>query len=150
PHLRYSQSMMPTVVTTGALRAPGSNALCFASQSFLDEVAHAAGTGVAAVMLALAGGRLQIPRPGNAGTFDTGCARGVIAKVVAPSSWPQKPVGPGRAKGFAFYFSHRGYFAEVVEASVAAAEIAVHKVWVAADIGSQIINPMGAENQVRG
>src|SRR5438046_4674534 len=36
-HLRYTQSMLPTVVTTGALRAPGSNALCFASQSFLDR-----------------------------------------------------------------------------------------------------------------
>jgi isoquinoline 1-oxidoreductase subunit beta len=150
PHLRYSQSMIPTVVTTGALRAPGSNALCFASQSFLDEVAHAAGTELPQLMLTLLGERREIAARDNGLPFDTGRARDVIEKVVRTSSWSQNPAGSGRAKGFAFYFSHRGYFAEVVEASVAGADVVVHKVWVAGDVGSQIINPMGAENQVRG
>jgi len=150
-HLRYSQSMMPTVVTTGALRAPGSNALCFASQSFLDEVALAAGTDLPHLMLTLLGERREIAPPGGVGVpFDTGRARDVIEKVVQTSDWAHQPNEPGKAKGFAFYFSHRGYFAEVVEASVAGSEVVVHKVWVAGDIGSQIINPMGAENQVRG
>ena len=150
PHLRYSQSMMPTVVTTGALRAPGSNALCFASQSFLDEVAQAAGTRLPQLMLTLLGERREIAARDNGVPFDTGRAHDVIAKVVETSSWSQQPAGPGRAKGFAFYFSHRGYFAEVVEASIAGADVTAHKVWVVGDVGSQIINPMGAENQVRG
>lgn len=149
-HLRYSQSMMPTVVTTGAMRAPGSNALCFASQSFLDEVALAAGTDLPHLMLTMLGARREIAPPGGGVPFDTGRARDVIEKVVQTSDWAHKPREPHRAKGFAFYFCHRGYFAEVVEASVAGSEIAVHKVWVAGDIGSQIVNPMGAENQVRG
>jgi isoquinoline 1-oxidoreductase subunit beta len=150
PHLRYSQSMMPTVVTTGALRAPGSNALCFVSQSFLDEVASAAGTDLPGLMLTLLGERREIRAPDSGSTFDTGRARDVIEKVLQTSSWTQKPAQPARAKGFAFYFSHRGYFAEVVEASVAGGAVTVHKVWVAGDVGSQIVNPMGAENQVRG
>jgi isoquinoline 1-oxidoreductase beta subunit len=150
PHLRYSQSMMPTVVTTGALRAPGSNALCFVSQSFLDEVARAAGTDLPRFMLTLLGERREVPAPGGGLSFDTGRARDVIEKVVQISAWAQKPAAANRAKGFAFYFSHRGYFAEVVEASVAEAAVTVHQVWVAGDIGSQIVNPMGAENQVRG
>ena len=149
-HLRYSQSMMPTVVTTGAMRAPGSNALCFVSQSFLDEVALAAGTDLPHLMLTLLGERREIAPPGGGVPFDTGRARDVIEKVVQTSDWAHKPHDPGRAKGFAFYFCHRGYFAEVVEASVRGSAIAVHKVWVAGDIGSQIVNPMGAENQVRG
>src|SRR5438067_13580633 len=70
--------------------------------------------------------------------------------VPRTSRWTQRPTERARAKGFAFYFSHRGYFAEVVEASVSSADVTVHKVWVAADVGSQIVNPMGAENQVRG
>ena len=151
PHLRYRQSMMPTVVTTGALRAPGSNALAFASQSFLDEVAIAAGTDLPRLMLSLLGERREIAPPGGNGVpFDTGRARAVIEKVVQTSGWKDRPAAPGRARGFAFYFSHRGYFAEVVEASVAGAAVKVHRVWVAGDIGSQIVNPMGAENQVRG
>jgi isoquinoline 1-oxidoreductase subunit beta len=150
PHLRFSQSMMPTVVTTGALRAPGSNALAFASQSFLDEVAVAAGTDLATLMLTLLGERREIAAPGGGVPFDTGRARDVIEKVVATSGWSRRSALAGRAKGFAFYFSHRGYFAEVVEASVAADAVTVHKVWVAGDIGSQLVNPMGAENQVRG
>ncbi len=150
PHLRYSQSMMPTVVTTGALRAPGSNALAFASQSFLDEVALAAGTDLPALMLTLLGERREVPAPGNGIAFDTGRARDVIEKVLAISGWSTRSAQPGRGRGFAFYFSHRGYFAEVVEASVAGDAVQVHKVWVAGDIGSQIVNPMGAENQVRG
>ena len=149
-HLRYSQSMVPTVVTTGALRAPGSNALCFASQSFLDEVAYAAGTDLPSLMLKLLGERREIAAPDNRPSLDTGRAREVIDKVVEISSWSQKPAQPGRGKGFAFYFSHRGYFAEIVEASVSGGDVTVHKVWVAGDVGSQIVNPMGAENQVRG
>ena len=150
PHLRFSQSMMPTVVTTGALRAPGSNALCFVSQSFLDEVAIAAGTDLPRLMLTLLGERREVAAPDNGIAFDTGRARDVIEKVVQTSAWAQKPTSAGRAKGFAFYFSHRGYIAEVVEASVTGADVTVHKVWVAGDVGSQIVNPMGAENQARG
>jgi isoquinoline 1-oxidoreductase beta subunit len=52
--------------------------------------------------------------------------------------------------GFGFYFSHMGYFAEVADVSVKGDAIDVHKVWVAADVGSQIVNPRGAEAQVTG
>jgi len=149
PNFRVGQSMMETMVPTGPLRAPSSNALAYVNQCFLDEVAAAGGTDLGTLMFRILGEPRQLPGAGGR-AFHTGRARGVIEKVLAMSDYP-KPSAPGRGKGLGFYFSHAGYFAEVVEASVSSdGEVTPHKVWVAGDVGSQIINPAGAINQVQG
>ncbi len=61
------------------------------------------------------------------------------------------PAGPRSGLGFACYYCHLGYFAEVVKATVdEQGSVRVDKVWVVADVGSPIINPSGALNQVQG
>jgi isoquinoline 1-oxidoreductase beta subunit len=151
--LAYVQSTIEPGLPHGALRAPVSNGLCFAFQSFLDEVARAAGKDLPTLLLELCGEDrlLGDPAPVNGASkaFDTIRARNVIRKAMDMAAWGA-PAAPGRGRGFGFYFCHLGYFAEVVEASVIDGAIAVHKVWAAGDVGRHIVNPLGAEKQVRG
>ncbi|EJL21339.1 xanthine dehydrogenase family protein molybdopterin-binding subunit [Novosphingobium sp. AP12] len=145
------QDLLATNLPTGWLRAPGSNALGFVSQAFLDEVAEAAGKDLPSLMLDLLGSPRALAGEGRGPAFHTGRARGVIEKVVAMADWQGRGKLPkGRGKGFGFYFSHAGYFAEVVEVSVADGQVKVHEVWAAGDVGSQIVNPLNALHQVQG
>ena len=155
PHLEYGASLIPLGVPTGALRAPGSNALAFAFQSFLDEVAAAARRDPLQFRLDLLGEPRVLPPPTGASAnqpgFDTARMRNALVRVAELSAWGKRQLPPGRGMGIAFYYSHLGYFAEVVDVSVSAeGEITINQVWVVGDVGSQIINPSGAENQVQG
>jgi isoquinoline 1-oxidoreductase beta subunit len=156
PHLEFGQSMMELGVPTGPMRAPRSNALGFAFQSFIDELAHQGGQDPVAFRLAVLGEpRVLVNSSGKPDAlrdFNTARMRDVVAKVAEVSGWADRGKLPkGTGKGVAFYFSHLGYFAEVVQASVAASgDITLDHVWVVGDVGSQIINPSGAENQVQG
>jgi isoquinoline 1-oxidoreductase beta subunit len=147
-HARVGQTLMATNVPTGWLRAPTSNAMAFVFQTFLDEVASAGGRDLPALMRELLGPARQLPDADGMPGFNTGRARAVVDKVCAMADWPKTPAG--KARGFGFYFSHRGYFAEIVEISMKQGEVRIEKVFVAGDIGSQIINPLNARQQVEG
>lgn len=163
PNYSLQSSVQKLAIRTGALRAPSSNAFAFVIQSFLDELAHAGGKdpvqfrldllssvpAVAAAPAAAAGAR------GGGGFTPPGMNAermiGVVKLAAEKSEWGKRTLPKGTAMGIAFHFSHQGYFAEVAEVKVDAAnKIKVNKIWVAADVGSQIINPSGADNIVEG
>jgi isoquinoline 1-oxidoreductase beta subunit len=148
-------SVMPIGVPTGALRAPGSNGIAFAAQSFIDELAHATGRDPLQFRLDMLDAEQPAPAPTGTGPqpvqFDGARMRAVLEAVGQRSGWGTRALPRGTGMGVAFHFSHRGYFAEVVRAGVSrAGKVTVEQVWAVGDVGSEIINPSNAENQVQG
>jgi isoquinoline 1-oxidoreductase beta subunit len=155
PNFAIEATLMPLGVPTGALRAPRSNAVAWVYQSFIDELAHAAGKDPLQFRLDL----LATPRAKPAGDgFSADRMAAVLKAVGERSGWAaqqaNRPTGqPANrtAMGIACHYSHRGYFAEVAEITLGKDNaLKVNKVWVAADVGRQIVNPSGALNQVQG
>jgi isoquinoline 1-oxidoreductase beta subunit len=145
PNYQLDASVMPLGVPTGFLRAPTSNGVAFVVQSFLDELAHAAGKDPLQF-------RLDLLSQGPEGEgLNAARMRAVLELVRDKSGWAGRKKERGRGMGVAFHYSHRGHFAEVVQVSVTRqGALSIQKVWAAGDIGSQVINPSNAENQVQG
>jgi len=156
-NLQYGQSLIELGAPTGHWRDPEYNGLAFVFESFIDELAHAAGRDPLEFRLDLYG-PARVPRAPAAHLggvqmppFDVGRVRGVLQLVADKSGWGKQRLPKGVGMGLAFCYSHFGYAAEVVKASVDEHGVPkIHKVWVAVDVGRQIINPAGAYNQVQG
>ena len=147
PNFALQASKMPLGIPTGALRAPTSNAISFVVQSFIDELAAEAGKDPLQFRLDL----LDAAPAGARTSFDAGRMKAVLELVRDKSGWGKADLPEGAAQGVAFHFSHRGYFAEVVQATVSKeGELGVDKIWVAGDVGRQLVNPSNAVNQVQG
>jgi isoquinoline 1-oxidoreductase beta subunit len=147
---RLGATVLPLVHTTGFLRAPANNAFGFVTQGFIDELAHAAGKDPLQFRREFLGAPRIIGDPNARGSYNTGRMRAVLDKAAEMAGWGRK-LPPRSGMGIAFHFCHLGYFANVVEVAVATdGAVTVKKIWVAGDIGRQIVNPAGALNQVQG
>jgi isoquinoline 1-oxidoreductase beta subunit len=167
-------NITPFTIPTGAMRAPSTNGISFVMQSFIDEIAIAAGKDPLQYRLDLLnspnapapgapGGAPAAAGPtpgyggmtvanGNNAPFNAARAKGVLEAVRDMSTWKDRAkLAKGTGMGVSFQCAHNGYVAYVVQVSVdAAKKIKVERVWAAVDIGNQVINPSSAENLVQG
>lgn len=152
PNFAMHASVMPLRLKTGALRAPGANSQCFVMQSFIDELAHAAGKDPIQFRLELLGSQAPAATADREHpAYDAARMRGVVQLVAEKSGWGKRNLPKGTAMGIAFHYSFQGYFAHVAEVAASPDKtIRVNKLWACGDVGSQIINPSGAEAQVQG
>ena len=140
PNVRVIQHFIPAMpLRVSALRGLGAYANVFAIESFIDELAAAAGQDPVAFRLA----HLTDPR-----------ARAVIETAAKKASWKEAQKGDGmrgRGVGFAKYKNLATYVAVVAEVEIDRknGQIRVPRAFAAADSG-QIINPDGLANQIEG
>ncbi len=133
-----------SAITTGAWRAPITNFLAFAEQSFIDEVAALAKQDPIQFRLALLDKAKKAPV--GAIKYDIDRMRGVIEMAAEKSSWGKKK---DVLQGFSVYFSHRSYVAQVAEVKMVSNKPVLQKIHAIADCGI-VVNLTGANHQVRG
>lgn len=136
----------PSNVSTGAWRAPRSNFIAGAEQSFLDEVAEAAGKDPIDFRLELFDRAINNP-VGENNDYDPERYAGVLRQVREQADWDNVT---GKNRGVAAYYCHNSYVAQVLDLEMdARGNPSVDKVYCAVDCGI-VINPEGARNQVEG
>ena len=132
-------------ITTGPWRAPITNFLACAEQSFLDEVALAAGKDAVQFRLELLDKAKTAPT--GAIRYDIDRMKAVIELAAEKSGWSKKKKGV--SLGFSVYFSHASYVAQVAEVVMKKGKPILQKIYAAVDCGV-VVNQSGARNQVTG
>ncbi|WP_405326652.1 molybdopterin cofactor-binding domain-containing protein [Leeuwenhoekiella sp. LLG6367-2.1] len=144
-NLRIESANYQSNITTGAWRAPYTNFLAFAEQSFFDEVAESLNQDAVQLRLDLldnvvdgADERIQ---------YSAARLKEVIKVAADKGNWGS--TSEGVYKGFSAYYSHNTHVAEVAEIRMQNGIPKVSRVTAAVDCGI-VVNPTGANNQVVG
>jgi len=137
-----SAPAIPTGMPTGPWRSPNDNANFWATQSFLDELAHASGQDVLQF-------RLDLLASEKITAYNAQRMMAVVKLAGDQAGWGKK-LPKGQGMGIAFTFSHRGYVAIVAEVTVTQdGALTVNKMTAGVDVGP-VVNLSAAENQVQG
>lgn len=137
---------LPSNITIGAFRAPRSNFIAGAEQSFLDELAEEMGKDPIEFRLELLK-RAETDPVGENNDYVPSRYAGVLELVREKSNWnsPQANVH----RGVSAYFCHNSYVAEVVDTVVKDNKPVVESVYAAVDCGV-VVNPDAAANMGEG
>ncbi len=133
-------------ITTGAFRAPRSNFIAGAEQSFLDELAEEMGKDPIDFRLELLKRAVEDP-VGENNDYEADRYAGVLELVRDKSGWGQNDGEKNR--GVSAYFCHNSYVAQVLDIVMENNQPKVDNVCVAVDCGV-VVNPDAAINMSEG
>jgi len=134
PNFRVVSIIKNTHVPLGPWRAPGHSQNVFFMESFIDEMAHAAGKDPVAIRRELLAHRPDFQR--------------VLDVLVEKGDWG-KPMPRGKGRGVAIHESYDSVVGMIAEVAVTNGAVKVERVVIACDCGV-VVNPRGVETQLEG
>jgi isoquinoline 1-oxidoreductase subunit beta len=146
-NFRLEYALAESNLPRSLIRAPGHNALSFAVESFIDELAHAARADPLQFRLRLLGADREWPFDED-DRFSTARMKRVLTLAAEKAGWKRNaPRGSGR--GIAAHFYAGTYVAWVAEVRAERAELHLERFVGAIDCGVPV-NPAGIEAQMEG
>jgi isoquinoline 1-oxidoreductase beta subunit len=134
PNYRVVSILKNTHVPLGPWRAPGHSQNVFFIESFVDEMAYAAGKDPLQFRRELLAHRLDFQQ--------------VMDLLAEKSDWG-KPMPKGKGRGVAVHESYDSIVGMVAEVDVTGPEVKVERVVIVCDCGT-VVNPRGVETQLEG
>jgi isoquinoline 1-oxidoreductase beta subunit len=134
PNYRVVSILKNTHVPLGPWRAPGHSQNVFFMESFIDEMAHAAGKDPVALRRELLAHRPDFQQ--------------VLDLLVEKGDWG-KPMPRGKGRGVAIHESYDSIVGMTAEVAVTSGEVKVERVVIVCDCGV-VVNPRGVETQLEG
>ena len=142
-NLQYAWFSLDSALPRGSYRASSHAVNAFATECFIDEVAHGLKQDALKLRLALLGEPRKLSYRGHGGpVLDTGRLSWVLQLAADAIGW-SKPHPHGHGFGLACHFTFGGYVAHAVEMSMQGTRLVIHNVVCAADLG-RVVNPLGA------
>jgi isoquinoline 1-oxidoreductase subunit beta len=151
PNFRVEYALAKSGVPRAWWRSVEHSSSGFVVETFVDELAAAAGADPLAFRLRLIGDDRKIPdftNPKEGKPLNTARLKGVLQLAAEKAAWGT-PLPKGVARGIAGYYSFESYTAAVAEVSVKNGQVVVHRMVYAVDCGRPI-NPNGIAAQVEG
>src|SRR6202022_4273930 len=149
PNFRVEYALAHSGVPRAWWRSVEHSSSGFVVETFVDELAAAAGVGPLKFRLQLIGDARKIPdftNPKEGKPQDTARLKSVLQLAAEKAEWG-KPLPKGIARGIAGYYSFESYTAAVAEVSVEKGQVRLHRIVYAVDCGRPV-NPTGVVAQV--
>jgi isoquinoline 1-oxidoreductase beta subunit len=149
PNIRVEYTLAHSSAPRAWWRSVEHSSSGFVMESFIDELAHAAGQDPLEFRLKLIGDPRKIPQFGEGPDYpplDTARLKGVLQLAAEKAGWG-KPLPKGEGRGIAAFYSFHSYVGAVAEVLANSRELKVKRLVCAVDCGRPV-NPNGVRAQV--